>query len=98
MQGDDGNNSHITGGGELRLNGSSLKQSTSCFRVTLVAVIACQRSVSAWCASYDNVTNFTKKGTKGRRGVLCANETDHRKQLCQFRGKQNARRQKRTLN
>lgn len=74
---------HITGGGELKLHGSSLRQSTLRFPAILIAVVACHQTVSAQRASEDNVTNFTKKGTKDRKEALCVNETDFRKQLCQ---------------
>lgn len=73
----------ITGGGELKLHGSSLRQSTLCFPAILIAVVTCHQTVSAQRASEDNVTNFTKKGTKDRKEALCVNETDFRKQLCQ---------------
>lgn len=76
---------HITGGGELKLHGSSLRQSALHFPAILIAVAACHQTVSAQRASEDNVTNFTKKGTKDRREALCVNETDCRKQLCQNR-------------
>lgn len=73
---------HITGG-ELKPYGSSLRQSTLCFLATLIAVSACQQSVSAHSALPDNVTSLTKTGTKEKRVPLFVNETDCRKGICQ---------------
>lgn len=66
---------HITGG-ELKLDGSSLRQSTLCFLHTLTAVITCQQNVSAQCASQDNVTSLMKKASKAKSEVIFVNETD----------------------